>query len=237
MAHIDQLKFVKAFKEFYLKNNFSKDINALEIGSYDVNGSIKQEFDFTKRYIGIDLINGPNVDVVLDGSQIDKMNQKFDMILSFECFEHAKNWKIIFKKIYNILNINSFVVLSMASTGRVEHGTSRSGQWQSPGTSDEYYKNLTKKDFLCFDLDNMFSSYFFFYNVNSFDLYFVGIKGHKAKHKLLNHLNQNLYKIFKKKKIRKQLQYIYTIIVGETFKQNFYFFRKKICFLLISFFK
>lgn len=237
MAHIDQLKFVKAFTEFYLKNNFSKDINVLEIGSYDVNGSVKQQFNFTRKYIGIDLTSGPNVDVVLDGSQVDELNQNFDMILSFECFEHAKNWKTIFKKIYSILNTNSFVVLSMASTGRVEHGTSRSGQWQSPGTSDEYYKNLTKKDFLCFDLDNMFSSYFFFYNVNSFDLYFVGIKGYKAKHNLLSNLNQNLDYIFRKKKIRKQFQYIYTIIVGETFKQNFYFFRKKISSLLISMFK
>ena len=237
MAHIDQLKFVRAFTEFYLKNNFSKDINVLEIGSYDVNGSVKQQFNFTRKYIGIDLTSGPNVDVVLDGSQADELNQNFDMILSFECFEHAKNWKTIFKKIYSILNTNSFVVLSMASTGRVEHGTSRSGQWQSPGTSDEYYKNLTKKDFLCFDLDNMFSSYFFFYNVNSFDLYFVGIKGHKAKHNLLSNLNQNLDYIFRKKKIRKQFQYIYTIIVGETFKQNFYFFRKRISSLLISMFK
>lgn len=237
MAHIDQLKFVKAFKEFYLKNNFAKDINILEIGSYDVNGSVKQEFDFTKKYIGIDLVNGPNVDLVLDGTQVDKLNQNFDMILSFECFEHAKNWKIIFEKIYNILNPNSFVVLSMASTGRLEHGTSRSGQWQSPGTYDEYYKNLTEKDFLDFDLDNMFSSYFFFYNVNSFDLYFVGIKGHKSKHDLLNHFNQKLHYIFRKKKLRKQLQYIYTILVGETFKQDFYFFRKKISSFLISFFK
>ena len=45
----------------------------------------------------------------------------------------------------------------------------------------------------------MFSSYFFFYNVNSFDLYFVGIKGHKSKHDLLNHFNQKLHYIFRKK--------------------------------------
>ena len=42
---------------------------------------------------------------------------------------------------------NSFIVISVASTGRVEHGTERSGNWQSPGNKDDYYLNLTKRDF------------------------------------------------------------------------------------------
>ena len=37
---------------------------------------------------------------------------------------------------------NSFIVISVASTGRIEHGTERSGKWQSPGNKDNYYLNL-----------------------------------------------------------------------------------------------
>ena len=58
---------------------------------------------------------------------------------------------------------NSFVVISVASTGRVEHGTERSGNWQSPGNKDDYYLNLTKKDFIDnFNLNIIFSNYFSF---------------------------------------------------------------------------
>jgi len=47
----------------------------------------------------------------------------------------------------------------------------------SPGTKDNYYKNLNKKDFFQnFDISKIFERYFFFYNIHSFDLYFVGQK-------------------------------------------------------------
>ena len=228
MSHIDQLKFIKEFKEFYIINNFNKDINVLEIGSLDVNGNIRNLFDFTNEYTGIDLEKGPNVDLVLNGTNIDELNKNFDIIISCECFEHAKDWKLIFEKMCQISKPNSFIVISVASTGRVEHGTERSGNWQSPGNKDDYYLNLTKKDFIKnFDLKKIFSNYFFFYNVNSYDLYFVGIKGFEQKKNILNDIEEKLKILFKRKKIRKILTYIYTYILGENTRQNIFFFKKK----------
>ena len=55
MSHIDQINFIKKFKEFYINKNFNKDISILEVGSLDVNGSIRTLFDFASEYIGIDL--------------------------------------------------------------------------------------------------------------------------------------------------------------------------------------
>ena len=228
MSHIDQLKFIKEFKEFYIINNFNKDINVLEIGSLDVNGNIRNLFDFTNEYIGIDLEKGPNVDLVLNGTNINELNTNFDIIISCECFEHAKDWKLIFEKMCQISKPNSFIVISVASTGRVEHGTERSGNWQSPGNKDDYYLNLTKKDFIKnFNLKKIFSSHFFFYNVNSYDLYFVGIKGFEQKKNILNDIEEKLKILFKRKKIRKILTYIYTYILGENTRQNIFFFKKK----------
>ena len=228
MSHIDQLKFIKEFKEFYIINNFNKDINVLEIGSLDVNGNIRNLFDFTNEYTGIDLEKGPNVDLVLNGTNIDELNKNFDIIISCECFEHAKDWKLIFEKMCQISKPNSFIVISVASTGRVEHGTERSGNWQSPGNKDDYYLNLTKKDFIKnFNLKKIFSNHFFFYNVNSYDLYFVGIKGFEQKKNILNDIDEKLKILFKRKKLRKILTYIYTYILGENTRQNIFFFKKK----------
>ena len=228
MSHIDQLKFIKEFKESYIINNFNKDINVLEIGSLDVNGNIRNLFDFTNEYTGIDLEKGPNVDLVINGTNIDELNKNFDIIISCECFEHAKDWKLIFEKMCQISKPNSFIVISVASTGRVEHGTERSGNWQSPGNKDDYYLNLTKKDFIKnFNLKKIFSNHFFFYNVNSYDLYFVGIKGFEQKKNILNDIEEKLKILFKRKKIRKILTYIYTYIIGENTRQNIFFFKKK----------
>lgn len=229
MAHLDQINFINFFRNFYIKNKFKKHIDILEVGSYDVNGSIRNIFPFCNDYLGVDLAEGPNVDFVLDGDQIDTLNRKFDLIISCECFEHAKNWKSIFNKMCQISNENSFIVISVASTGRNEHGTFRSGNWQSPGTNDDYYKNLTKKDFINnFDLNKIFSNYFFFYNINSYDLYFVGIKGHANKKNLIFDINKQLKLHFKKKKIRKILVYIYSCIINEELRQNIYFFKLKL---------
>jgi len=229
MSHIDQINFIKEFKEFYINNGFNKDINVLEIGSLDVNGNIRNLFNFTNDYTGVDLEKGPNVDFVLDGIEIDRLNKNFDIIISCECFEHAKNWKIIFEKMCQISKPNSFIVISVASTGRVEHGTERSGNWQSPGNKDDYYLNLTKKDFNAnFDLPNIFSNYFFFYNINSFDLYFVGIKGHEQKKDTLNIIEKKLKILFRRKKIRKILSFLYSRLIGENLRQDIFFFKKKI---------
>ena len=46
MAHLDQISFINFFRDFYIKNNFKKNIDILEVGSYDVNGAIRNIFPF-----------------------------------------------------------------------------------------------------------------------------------------------------------------------------------------------
>ena len=238
MSHIDQINFIKEFKDFYLENNFKKNVQILEIGSLDVNGNMRDLFNFSNDYTGIDLIKGPNVDVVMDGAQIESLNKRFDIVISCECFEHAKNWKTVFEKMCKVSKEDSFVIISVASIGRIEHGTERSGNWQSPGNKDDYYLNLTKKDFNNhFDLQDIFSNYFFFYNVNSFDLYFVGIKGFNDKKEHLDLLHSNLKILFKKKKFRKILVYIYANLINEKLRQDIFFFKNRIKNRLLSLFR
>lgn len=238
MSHVDQINFIKEFKEYYLKENFNKNIHILEIGSLDVNGNMRSLFNFSEKYTGIDLIKGPNVDIIMDGSKIDQLNEKFDLVISCECFEHAKNWKIIFEKMCQVAKKDSFVIISVASTGRIEHGTERSGNWQSPGNKDDYYLNLIEKDFTKnFNLKDIFSNFFFYYNVNSFDLYFVGIKGYNLKKDTLTNLHNNLKVLYKKKKIRKIIIYFYSLLMNEKLRQNIFFFKYKIKQKILHLFK
>jgi hypothetical protein len=70
--------------------------------------------------------------------------------------------------------------MTCATTGRAEHGTTRTSPKSSPltlGLGWDYYHNLTARDFRRrFDFSGMFAVYFFDVNWGSFDLYFCGIK-------------------------------------------------------------
>ena len=237
MSHIDQIKFIKKFSNFYIKN-FNKNIDILEVGSLDINGNVRNLFSFSKSYIGIDLIDGKNVDLVMDGAKIDKLNKKFDLFISCECFEHAENWKEIFQNMIRNGKKNSIIILTMASTGRIEHGTSRSGSWQSPGTKNDYYQNLTKMDFYKnFHMYKIFSNHFFFYNINSYDLYFVGLLGHYDKSLILNNFSNDIKFTFKKKKLRKILNFLFFSLLKDNWLHNFHFYFITIKFSIFNFFK
>ena len=70
-----------------------------------------------------------------------------------------------------------------ASTGRGEHGTRRTSPGCSYGTLGnlddmvDYYKNLTETDLNeVLNLNDLFSTWDTYYNSDSNDLYFIGIK-------------------------------------------------------------
>lgn len=177
MAHKQQLEFVKTVT-LHLANNFSNK-SVLELGSYNVNGSIK-DFFYGSDYIGVDLTDGPGVDVVADAHLVDYSENSFDITISCECFEHNPKWLESFKNMYRMTKSGGVLIFSCATTGRIEHGTTRTEPKHSPGTQAigwNYYKNLTQKMFISqLNMDYLFQAHFFQYNKYSSDLYFVGIK-------------------------------------------------------------
>lgn len=177
MAHREQLKFIEiACKAF---NSSSTDLKILEIGSYDVNGSIRKIMPKHKVYIGVDLSEGPGVDLIASGHTV-KLDEQFDIVLSCECFEHNPFWKETFLNMHDHLQKDGVMIVTCASTGRVEHGTDRTNRLHSPGTASvgiNYYQNLTKSDLVKnLDLPNLFAYYDFFECKASNDLYFIGQK-------------------------------------------------------------
>jgi len=67
----------------------------IELGSYDVNGSLRTYVKSLNpsEYIGVDIKKGPGVDIVCDAENIvDKFgNEAFDVVISTELLEHVRN--------------------------------------------------------------------------------------------------------------------------------------------------
>lgn len=227
MSHSEQTKFITDCLQVIKKEFNNPDV--LEVGSYNVNSIVNyREFIGNCNYLGIDLVTGPGVDLVLKGENISKLNKKFDIIISSECFEHSENWKDIFRQMIENIKENGYIILTMASKGRLEHGTKRTINSHSPGTGN-YYKNLTKRSFFRnFNIDRLFEDVFFFYNFHSYDLYIILRK--KRKNNSID-LIKELYSNFYKKnfpKFNNIKRFIICSIISDKKFQNFRFLTRKI---------
>ena len=154
----------------------------LDVGSGDINGNNRFLFE-NCEYTGNDVIKANNVTIVSKTKDLPFENNTFDAIISTECFEHDPEYKESFIKIYNMLKPDGLFCFTCASTGRLEHGTRRSQPTCSYGTignledMSDYYKNLTEIELNeVLHLNSLFSVWDTYYNYESKDLYFVGIK-------------------------------------------------------------
>lgn len=194
MAHSQQLKFIQLVNQYLLADDGSQPLHKkkiLEIGSYDVNGSIREILQNSHtEYLGVDLCEGKGVDIVSYGHELKFDDNSFDVAISCECFEHDQNWVATFLNMCRMTKNGGIVAFTCATLGRIEHGTTRTHAEHSPGTQFiglDYYKNLTQKDFYtAIDITLIFSEHYFFIEKSSFDLYFVGRKKSNKLHPKLS---------------------------------------------------
>lgn len=177
MAHYQQLQFVEMAAR-HMAADWT-GIRVLEIGSADVNGSIRPFFAGSD-YTGVDLSAGPGVDVIASGHELALPDQHVDLAISCECFEHNPLWCETFVNMHRMTMAGGVIVITCASRGRAEHGTTRTRPDESPGSQSlgwDYYRNLNRDDFeRRLDLPALFDAHSFFRNDVSNDLYFVGRK-------------------------------------------------------------
>ena len=180
------MRFTKKIKRKYPKY-FKNNIKVLDVGSYDINGSNRFLFDDNVEYTGLDIMEGPNVDIVSRCHEYNGENESFDLIISTECFEHDMYYEESIKKIVSLLKPGGLFLFTCATTGRPEHGTLRTTPEDSATAladlSEEeiewknYYKNLTKEDIKAIvDLKSVFKKFKFGKHKRTCDLYFFGIK-------------------------------------------------------------
>ena len=197
MSHPEQLEFIQSVKKVF-ESNFST-AKVLEIGSLNINGSIRQFFDGCD-YIGIDVGGGRDVDIVCGGHEYAAPKESYDTIISCECFEHNPYWMETFINMHRMCKVGGLMIMTCATTGRAEHGTTRTTPLDSPLTLDwNYYKNLTENDFTKrLNLSDLFSKFKFDVDQEAYDLRFYGIKKSSLKKYpkfLIKHRSKYLFKM------------------------------------------
>ncbi|MGD0237782.1 MAG: methyltransferase domain-containing protein [Syntrophorhabdales bacterium] len=114
------------FAEVYLREKEVKGKAVLEIGSYDVNGSLRSivENMLPKSYIGVDILKGPGVDKVCDAdSLLDHFGKEcFDLVISTEMLEHVRDWRKVISNMKNLMRRNGVLLVTTRSYGVGYHG-------------------------------------------------------------------------------------------------------------------
>jgi len=91
----------------------SGPLRIAEIGSQDVNGSLRSIFA-DHEYIGFDIEAGPGVDVVLFSPEaIAAAADSFDVALSANCLEHTRRPWLVVKEMARIIRPGGLVFLLM----------------------------------------------------------------------------------------------------------------------------
>ena len=155
-------------------------VRVLDAGGGDINGN--NRFLFTNSiYHANDVVAAPNATIVSKTKDLDIADGSLDTVNRTECFEHDMEWVASITKIIALLKVGGTFVFSCASTGRPEHGTRRTTPHDSYSASlpewSDYYKNLTAYDVRSIPgFAETFPNCQFYYNAESRDLYFLGIK-------------------------------------------------------------
>ena len=177
MAHADQAEFFSMMKSHY-SEYFTKS-KVLEVGALDINGSVRPFFQDCE-YVGVDLEMGPGVDLACQGQLLEFPTGYFDTTVSAECLEHNPYWRETLANMFRMTKPGGLVMISCASTGRREHGTSRTNSFASPFTTAanwDYYQNLSCKQIeSALNLDGWLSDWSSWVNFVARDLYFVGLR-------------------------------------------------------------
>jgi len=100
--------------------HFSAPSKAIEFGSYDINGSIRQVFD-VEDYTGLDWRAGPCVDVVSLAHEYDPRGQKYDTIVSASMLEHDPHWEESISNMVKMMKVDGILILTWGAGLNVEH--------------------------------------------------------------------------------------------------------------------
>lgn len=110
------------------------ELDVLDVGSLDVNGTLRSCATPGCHYTGIDLQPGPGVDLVIksryDWAKLDVNG--FDLVISTSCFEHDPMFWVTFIDMARVLRPGGFIYISTPANGPY-HGY--------PGDCWRFYKD------------------------------------------------------------------------------------------------
>lgn len=107
--------FFETYSEHFARTNETK---VVDIGSQDVNGSLRSVCPPEFEYIGVDFVKGKGVDIVLeDPYSLPLESESVDIALSSSCFEHSEMFWLSFLEIMRILKPGGLFYLNVPSNG------------------------------------------------------------------------------------------------------------------------
>lgn len=116
--------------------------HVVEFGSRNVNGSVRPHFAGAASYIGVDAVEGPDVDVVrkVQGLRADTFEHPVDVVVCCELLEHESEPKSIIAAAHRILTPGGVLILTAAGPGREPHGI------DGGAVGKEHYANIEPDD-------------------------------------------------------------------------------------------
>ena len=102
--------------EKFLTEEIVKGKAILDVGSYNVNGTLHSVVDkfYPSEYVGVDIEIGQDVDIVMDGKDVyDKFGEHFDIVLCASCLEHCQDWKSVWISMIKSLKIKGYIYISV----------------------------------------------------------------------------------------------------------------------------
>jgi SAM-dependent methyltransferase len=117
--HLTAMSNCRRFFECYGRHFVAgAGVRVLEIGSQDVNGSLRETAPVDFEYVGLDFAPAKGVDVVLeDPYRLPFAAESADIVLSSSCFEHSEMFWIVFLEVMRVLKPRGLFYLNVPSNG------------------------------------------------------------------------------------------------------------------------
>ncbi|WP_168793871.1 methyltransferase domain-containing protein [Paraburkholderia aromaticivorans] len=118
--HPTAMQNCQQFFDCYAPHVVSPDekISVIEIGSQDVNGSLRSVCPDAFAYTGVDFVAGRGVDVVLqDPYALPFADESADIVLASSVFEHSEMFWLLFLEVMRILKPAGLFYLNVPSNG------------------------------------------------------------------------------------------------------------------------
>lgn len=93
--------------------------SVLEVGSYDVNGSVRALFG--GEYVGVDMREGPGVDKVAKASALPFDDDTFDTVVSTEMLEHDPTFWLSLPEMARVLKPGGYLLITARGNGFPTH--------------------------------------------------------------------------------------------------------------------